>query len=69
MSTGNMTFYFAAKEHMLAELVNMIVKYQRGKIETVAVDGNSVMAVFLELPTIASACKHFLSKNYNLLLY
>ena len=49
MSTGNMTFYFATKEHMLAELVNMLVKYQWGKMETEAGDGNSVMAVCLEL--------------------
>ena len=28
MSTGNMTFHFPTKEHMLAELVEMLCKYQ-----------------------------------------
>ena len=57
MSTGNMTFYFATKEHMLAELVNMLVKYQWSRMEAEAGEGSSVMAICLELLTIASACE------------
>ena len=57
MSTGNMTFYFATKEHMLAELVNMLVKYQRSRMESEAGEGSSIMAICLELLTIASACE------------
>lgn len=33
MSTGNMTFYFPTKEHMLAELVEMLCSYQWKKME------------------------------------
>ena len=57
MSTGNMPFYFATKEHMLDARFNMLVKYQWGTLETEAGAGNSVMAVCLELLTIASACE------------
>lgn len=58
MSTGNMTFHFPAKEHMLAELVDMLCKYQWKMMGEEAKDGNcSVMAICLELLTIASACE------------
>lgn len=58
MSTGNMTFHFPTKEHMLAELVNMLCRYQKELMEDEAKDGeSSVMAICLELITIASACE------------
>ena len=58
MSTGNMTFYFPTKDHMLAELVNMLCKYQSQLMEAEAKDGyGSIAAVCLELLTIASACE------------
>ena len=58
MSTGNMTFHFPTKEHMLAELVDMLCKYQWKLMEEEAKEGySSVMAVCLELLTIASACE------------
>lgn len=57
MSTGNMTFYFATKEHMLAELVKMLIKYQWGRMIAETGEGSSVIAVCLELLTIASACE------------
>lgn len=58
MSTGNMTFYFPTKDHMLAELVDMLGKYQWDLMENEAKDENgSVMAICLELLTIASACE------------
>ena len=57
MSKGNMTFHFPTKEHMLAELVNMLVKYQWHRMESEAGDDSSVMAICLELLTIASACE------------
>ncbi len=58
MSPGNMTFYFPTKEHLLAELVDMLCKYQWKLIEEEAKDGySSVMAICLELLTIASACE------------
>lgn len=58
MSPGNMTFHFPTKEHMLAELVDMLCKYQWSLMEAEAKEGySSVMAVCLELLTIASACE------------
>jgi len=58
MSTGNMTFHFPTKEHMLAELVDMLCKYQWKLMEDEAKDGySSIMAICLELLTIASACE------------
>ena len=58
MSTGNMTFHFPTKEHMLAELVNILCRYQRKLMEEEAKEGySSVIAVCLELLTIASACE------------
>ena len=58
MSPGNLTFHFPTKEHMLAELVDMLCKYQWKLMEEEAKDGyGSVMAICLELLTIASACE------------
>ena len=58
MSPGNMTFHFPTKEHMLAELVGMLCKYQWKLMEEEAQDGySSILAICLELLTIASACE------------
>lgn len=58
MSTGNMTFHFPTKEHMLAELVDILARYQHKLMEDEAKDGySSIMAICLELLTIASACE------------
>ena len=58
MSTGNMTFHFPTKEHMLAELVDMLCDFQWKMMEAEAKDGiNSVMAICLELLIMASACE------------
>ena len=58
MSPGNMTFHFPTKEHMLAELVEMLCKYQWKIMNDEAKDGHcSIMAICLELLTIASACE------------
>ena len=58
MSPGNMTFHFPTKEHMLTELVAMLCKYQWKLMEEEARDGySSIMAICLELMTIASACE------------
>ena len=58
MSTGNLTFYFPTKEHMLAELADILVKYQWELMKKEVEDGySSIMAICLELLTIASACE------------
>ncbi len=58
MSTGNMTFHFPTKEHLLSELVAMLCAFQWDLMEKEAADGySSVMAVCLELATMAVACE------------
>lgn len=58
MSTGNMTFYYSTKEHLLAELVNMLCDFQRRMMEEEANEGfSSVMAVCLELAAMATMCE------------
>ena len=58
MSTGNMTFHFPTKDHMLVELVDILCKYQWKLMEEEAQDGySSIMAICLELLTIAAACE------------
>ncbi len=58
MSPGNMTFHFPTKEHLLAELVDMLCRFQWKMMEEEAKDGySSVMAICLELLTMASACE------------
>lgn len=58
MSTGNLTYYFPTKEHLLAVLVDDLCKFQRKLIEEEVEDGiSSVMAICLELMTMASACE------------
>ncbi len=58
MSTGNLTYYYPTKEHLLSVLVDALCKFQRKLIEDEAEDGiSSVMAVCLELMSMASACE------------
>ncbi len=58
MSTGNLTFHFPTKDHLLVELVGMLVRYQDKLMEEEVKDGySSVLAICLELLTIASACE------------
>lgn len=58
MSPGNITFYFPSKEHLLAELVDMLCNFQWKMMETEANDGlSSVMAICLELTAMATVCE------------
>ena len=57
ISTGNLTFYFPTKEHLLAELVKELCVFQWQIMEKVTTDGkSSLLAYLLELATIASVC-------------
>ncbi len=59
MSTGNLTYYYPTKEHMLSVLVDDLCKFQRKLIDDETKEGiSSVMAVCLELMTMASACEN-----------
>ncbi len=58
MSTGNLTYYFPTKEHLLTVLVDDLCKFQWKLIEDEAKDGiSSVMSICLELMTMAAACE------------
>lgn len=58
MSKGNLTFYYKTKEHMLAELVDMLVAFNWKEMEREANDGiSSIMAICLELTAMAGACE------------
>ena len=58
MSTGNLTFHYPTKEHLLAELVDMLCHFQWKLMEKEADEGiGSIMAICLELTSMASACE------------
>lgn len=58
MSTGNLTFHYHTKEHLLAELVDMLCDFNWAQMEREADEGfSSVMAVCLELTAMVGACE------------
>lgn len=58
MSKGNLTFHYPTKEHLLAVLVDMLCDFQWKLMEVEANEGiSSVMAICLELMSMASACE------------
>lgn len=58
IGTGNLTYYFPTKEHLLAELVDMLCDFQWRMMEQESEDGlSSVMAICLELTTMVAACE------------
>ncbi|MBR2042210.1 MAG: TetR/AcrR family transcriptional regulator [Oscillospiraceae bacterium] len=59
MSPGNLTFHFPTKEHLLAELVELLCSFQWNMMEKEADEGySSVMAICLETASMASACEN-----------
>lgn len=71
ISTGNLTYYFPTKEHILAVLVDDLCKFQWKLIVEEVQEGiSSVMAVCLELMTMASACEsNSIAKNFFIAAY
>ncbi len=56
MSTGNITFYFPTKEHILAELINGLCNFQGELLERESNEGySSIMGICLEVATMAVA--------------
>ncbi len=55
ISTGNLTYYFPTKEHLLAELVEMLCKFQGETLQNMVEEEGttSLLAVCLELATMA----------------
>lgn len=55
ISTGNLTYYFPTKEHLLAELTEMLCNFQGKLLQSLVEEGEtSLLAVCLELATMAS---------------
>lgn len=58
ISTGHLMFYFPSKEHLLAVLVHMLCDFQWKMMQETLAEGNtSLMALCLELTTMASMCE------------
>ncbi len=71
ISTGNLTFYYPTKEHMLAVLVEMLCDFQWKMMEKEANEGySSLMAVCLELTAVAAMCdEDEIAKDFYLSTY
>ena len=64
MGTGNLTFYFPTKEHILAVLVQMMIDYQWKEMENAADEGkSSLLAYCLELSTLVAIAEEFPEMN------
>lgn len=58
MSPGNITFYFPAKEDMLAVLIHILTKFQWKTVQEIVDDGESpISAICFELTAMASMCE------------
>lgn len=58
MSPGNLTYHYPTKEHLLAKLVDLLCDFQWKLMEEEADEGiSSVLAICLELTSMASACE------------
>ena len=58
LSTGNITFYFKSKEHLLAVLVDELFDFQKLMMEQAADDGTtSLLAYCLEISAMAAICE------------
>ena len=58
MSTGNLTFHYPTKEHMLAELLDILCDFHWDRMEQEAGEGiSSILAICLELTAMAGACE------------
>lgn len=58
ISTGNLTYYFPTKEHLLAILVEMLCDFQLKVIQDNMDEGKtSLLAICMELATMASMCE------------
>lgn len=56
MSPGNLTFHFPTKEHLLAELVDLLCSFQWHRMEEEAQEGvSSIMALCLDVTAMVSA--------------
>ena len=58
ISPGHLMFYFPSKEHLLAEVVDLLCDFQWKLIKRVTDEGaTQLMAICFEMTTMASACE------------
>ena len=58
ISPGHLMFYFPSKEHLLAEVVDILCDFQWKLIKRVTDEGaTQLMAICFEMTTMASACE------------
>ena len=58
ISPGHLMFYFPTKEHLLAEVVDMLCDFQWQLIKRITDEGaTQLMAICFELTTMTSACE------------
>ena len=71
ISTGNLTFHYPTKEHLLAVLVEMLCDFQWKTMEIALDEGGShLMALCLELAAMAAICEeNKIAKDFYLSVY
>jgi len=71
ISTGNLTFYFPSKEHLLALLAEMLCEHQWRMMEHAVDEGRtSLLALCLEMTAIAAICEESpIAKDFYLAIY
>ena len=50
MSTGHLTFYFPTKEHLLAELVDMLCNFQWAEVQKYVEEGETIVSIMERYP-------------------
>ena len=64
VGTGNLTYYFPTKQHLLAVLVQMMIDYQWKEMENAADEGkSSLLAYCLELSTLVAISEEIPEMN------
>lgn len=71
ISTGNLTFHYPTKEHLLAVLVDILCDFQWHAMEVAFEEGTTpLMALCLELATMAAICEeNEISRDFYLSAY
>ena len=71
MSTGNLTFHYPTKEHLLAKLTEMLCHFQGKMMEKVIDEGKtSLLALCMELAAMAAICEeNEIAKDFYLSAY
>ncbi len=65
ISTGNITYYFPTKDHLLLEIVEMLCDFQWELIKKQTDNNGGIFSICLEMMTVASACaENDIAKNF-----